>query len=324
MASLRFASTAAACALALACPAVAAAVPPENDNYLSSTIVADSSGTLPKEFTNAVDTSEATTQADLFNPQQDGSAGSGGGAEPLQCGATPFAKTVWYDVKPPTWGGVEIFASGFDTTVGVYEWSPATGRITRTVACQNDETSAKEDVILDVRKGTNYTVQVGGANGAAGPLEFELNYYPDRDHDGEFDELDDCPSVPGTRGGCPPELRAAPRFAYSQTNPLVFTKLAVDSVPKGGKVEVSCRHCGRKITRKARRTGTVRLTKFLGRRVPAGDAVVIRVTKAATGRGKFRFGATGKYIKYPVLSTGLGRRVIRCLQPGSRKPTRCK
>jgi len=93
---LAAALTAAACA---STPALAAAAPPVNDNYLSS---------LPVDqvaFTATADTTEATTQPDLFNPNRDGTPLGGGTGEPLDCKGTPFGKTVWYDLAPQVSGG---------------------------------------------------------------------------------------------------------------------------------------------------------------------------------------------------------------------------
>ena len=93
---------------------------------------------------------------------------------------------------------------------------------------------------------------------------------------------------------------------------------------KGARVEVSCSRCGRKVTRTARKTGTVRLTKFVGRVLPPGDQLVIRITQGRTGKGKFRFGAFGKYYRSPVELRRLGQAPGAACNPGSRKPTKCK
>ena len=60
----------------LALPATAAAAPPPNDNYLASTTIAS------QEYRDSVDTTEATTQPDLFNPNRDGLPFGGGDPEP--------------------------------------------------------------------------------------------------------------------------------------------------------------------------------------------------------------------------------------------------
>ena len=50
-------------------PALAAAAPPANDNYLASLPLALNPAT---PTTTTVDTTEATTQPDTFNPSRDG------------------------------------------------------------------------------------------------------------------------------------------------------------------------------------------------------------------------------------------------------------
>ena len=103
-----------------------------------------------------------------------------------------------------------------------------------------------------------------------------------------------------------------------------MTSLAVDNVPKGSRAEVRCRRCGRKVTRRARRSGVLSLNRFVGRTIRAGDRIEIRITRGRSRKGRYRFGAVGKYYRWPVISNGLGERVSRCLQPGSRKPTKCR
>src|SRR6185295_18852397 len=99
-----------AMALLLAVAPAASAAPPDNDNYLASKTI-DLTRPFPPE---TVDTTEATTQADLFDPNRDGLPFGGSGPEPVNCPVAPsFGKTVWYDFAPPTPGAVRIAASGF-------------------------------------------------------------------------------------------------------------------------------------------------------------------------------------------------------------------
>src|SRR4051794_4994606 len=182
---LRLAVTATAAALAV--PAAAAAAPPPNDNYLASTTLVNSRGTTPGHFRETIDTTEATTQPDTFNPDKDGLPLGGGDPEPTTCGSTSFGKTAWWDFRPPSPGAVEIKAAGgFDVVVAVYEWSATTSRITRLVKCQNTDPGTETVDLFSLRKGRNYTVQVGGAGNSGGPLQFTLDYFRDRDGDGVF------------------------------------------------------------------------------------------------------------------------------------------
>jgi len=102
------------------------------------------------------------------------------------------------------------------------------------------------------------------------------------------------------------------------------TTLAVDDVPKGGRVEVRCGRCGRRVSRRATRTGVLKVPGFVGRTVRTGDRVEVRVTMPRTGSGQYRYGAVGKYFRWPITAGGLGDRLSRCLQPGARKPTKCR
>ena len=316
-------------ALVLAMPASAAAAPPPNDNYLSSTTINRQDGSMANEYLDSIDTTEATTQPDLFDPNREGLPFGGGDPEPTTCpDGTSFGKTAWWDFAPPSAGGIEIKANGsFDVVVAVYTWSSQTSRITRTVLCQNDAAGSEDVVIPSVRRGTNYTVQVGGAGNTGGPLSMGLTWFPDRDADGVFDALDKCDLRPGIErfGGCPPELRSSPRVVYDTVGSLLrISGLSIDDVPKGARAEVRCGSCGRAVVRRARRTGTLKMSGLAGRTVRSGGAIEVRITLGSTGKGQYRHGAVGKYYRWPVAAGKLGRKVTRCLQPGSRKPTKCR
>ncbi|HET6546903.1 MAG TPA: hypothetical protein VFG79_00510, partial [Solirubrobacter sp.] len=108
---------AAVAAAAFAAPSAAAAAPPLNDAYLASLPVDNA------EFSATVDTTEATTQTDVFDPSSTGQTLGGGKPEPAVCDGVPFGKTVWYDLAPQADGDVAIRATGFPTVVAVYQWS---------------------------------------------------------------------------------------------------------------------------------------------------------------------------------------------------------
>ena len=321
---LRLALT--ATAVALAVPAVAPAAPPRNDNYLGSASIVNAGGRLPSHFSEKVDTSEATTQPDMFDPDNDGLPLGGGDPEPTTCGGTSFGRTAWWDFRPPRPGAVQIKAAGgFDVVVAVYEWSRRTSRITRLVKCQNADPDGETVDVSKVRKDHDYTVQVGGAGNTGGPLGFTLDF-GDRDRDGVFDRYDRCPSLAGAKRGCPPALRSAPRIRYDEPGAGVrLRSLTIAAVPKGARAEVRCTRCaGAKVVKKARRSGSLSIGGMRGRRIGAGGALEIRVTMARQKKGRFRYGAIGRYFRYPVTNAGLGKRKLRCLDPGSRKPVKCR
>ena len=192
---------------------------------------------------------------------------------------------------------------GFDVVVAVYTWSESTSRITRTVRCQNDEAGSEDVLIPRVSARTNYTIQVGGANGAGGPLNLLFDYFPDTDGDGILDDAPDkCRKQPGIErfGGCPPELRSTPRVHLPVVGGgLRITALEIDDVPKGARAEV---RCGRKVTPEGDAAGDAEGRGCAGRTIGTGSSIQIRVTLGRTGKGQYRYGAVGKYFRWPVSS----------------------
>jgi hypothetical protein len=304
---------------AFACaPALAAAVPPANDNYLASLPVDKT------EFTATADTTEATTQADLFNPSRTGAPLGGGAVETTNCKGTEFGKTVWYDLAPQVDGGVQLRATGFATVVSVYEWNAQDSQITRLVDCSAN--ASVDDLLLDVVGKKNYTIQVGGAAGAFGALTLKADFFPDRDGDGVLDALDKCDAAQGIErfGGCPPKLDTNARLSVDYTAAGVTIKrLWVEHVPKGAKIVARCGGCGSQ-TVKAKKAGTVDVTRLVGRSVKAGKTVEVSVTMAKSGKGTYRFGATGRYRKWPIKAGALGATFDRCLNATTSKIERCK
>lgn len=306
----------------------AQAAPSPNDNYLASTTVAGVDGRVPRAYHDVVDTTEATTQTDLFDPSRDGTPFGGAGPENTTCGATTFGKSVWYDFKPHVDGGVEITAAGFDAIVTVYRYDPSSAQITGLVTCGNASAGVSEEVLVPrVQKGVSYTVQIGGvgagAASAGGSLDFTLRFFPDRDGDGVLNELDRCPSRSGIdeEGGCPPRLSPAVRLGWRGTGSGVrLSRFVVDNVPRGARIEARCRRCGVSQVVIARRNGAVRLKRFLGRSLPNGATIEVFETHKPTGSGRFEFGAIGGYARYRVRANDVGPATKRCLEPGSRKP----
>jgi hypothetical protein len=303
-----------------AAPAVAA--PPPNDNYLASLQMQDGEA-VAREFRDTVVTTEATVQADLFNPNRDGLPFGGSGPEPSSCAGVGFGRTVWYDFIPDVAGGVRIAASGYDTVVAVYEYDVRSSQLGERIACANR--GAAEDLILDkVEPGKAYTVQVGAVGGAAATLQFEFLFFGDTDEDDVLDEAPDrCPRMPGidSAGGCPPALSATLSFEWDDTaNGVRFRIVRLRGAPRGARVEARCPRCGVRRTT-ARGTGRpLSLRRLVGREAPAGAVLEVRVTQRPRGRGRFRHGAIGSYLRYVFEPGGIRTRTVRCLRPGSTKP----
>jgi hypothetical protein len=298
--------------VALGVPAVALAVAPVNDDYLKSKRINPPGTRLPREeVKDSVDTTEATTQADLFVP-----AATGGGGENTTCKGRSFGKTVWYDFHPDVDGAVEIQTGGFDVAIAVYEFDESTSKIIRMVDCSSE--AGAQDYIPPQRmkRGRHYTIQIGGLDEGAGPLggmlQFNFQFFADRDDDGIFDPLDDCPDQPGVRsaGGCPPTLRSTPKLTATPTGSGIVVKKLSVSATKGAKVEVRCRR--RCSGTQARTAGVVSFPLLRGRALPAGARIEIFVTKK---------GSIGAYTRYDVVR-GNFKRTDRCLRPGSHTPRR--
>src|SRR4051795_11527150 len=148
-------------------PATALAIPPANDNYLASTAINEAGAAVPPEYQDTVDTTEATTQADLFNPSRTGQPLGGDDPENTQCRATSFGRTVWYDFHTPTPGGIELNTSGFDAVITVYQWNDANAKIVRTVNCQDTAGPTERFDVFRLKRNKAYTIQVGGVSGPA-------------------------------------------------------------------------------------------------------------------------------------------------------------
>ena len=320
---------------ASAAPATAA--PPPNDNYLLSTIIpqSETTGMRATTYRNVIaDTSGATTQSQLFNPDQSGLPFGGGGPEPVGCNGTAYGKTVWYDLRPRVPGDVEIQASGYPTAIAFFQYNVRNSMLIRsTDLCQTSGSSTLNDFAVPVglQAHKRYTFQVGGLATApgvfdSGRLNLQVTFFPDHDGDGVLDTLDNCPLLPGVKrfGGCPPTINPTPRSNFipgPSSTQLIF--LRVDQVPGGASVLARCRVCGLRQERRVTPHGnSVQMTDFARTRLPLGSKLEIWVTKKATGKvgDQFRFGAIGSYISYTVGTGGLCHRIIRCLMPGSMTP----
>jgi len=312
----------------IAAPSRAVAAPPPNDNYLASSSLNQPGTTMPLEVPFDVDTTEATTQANMFDLDSQGQPFNGPPqAEPLTCGSTSVGKTVWYDFHPNVDGDfyVTVSSSGgtaFTPVLSLYEWNLTDSRITSTVTC-----AAKTELVAPgVKKGKHYTLQLGGSGGAGGPLSGTIDFFPDRDDDGVYDngaQKDECPTTPGTSNGCPPELRVSPSINYDRSGGGIrISSFVVNGVPKGATVKA--RGGGATQTLKAKKAGKVTLSKLVGRGASAGSSIELRVTLGRSGTGKYKYGATGAYFKWPVKAGSLGTRVARCLHAGSGKIERCR
>jgi hypothetical protein len=197
-------------------PSLAAAAPPDNDDYWFSTRI-NEPGELLEDFQDlTTNTAEATEQADLFDP----GGGGGGGPEVTQCNFDSgrevyYGKTVWWDFFPDVDGVVRIQATGFDTVIGLVPYDFDTAEPFRDEwTCADDPALTSGEIEeFDVEQGRSYSIQIGGYGGEdgthipfkSGNLEFRFTFFPDTDGDGVLDQSDDCGTTPGLAkfAGCP-------------------------------------------------------------------------------------------------------------------------
>jgi hypothetical protein len=300
-------------ALLAVAPTAATAAAPENDNYLDSLRLNDPETRLERQdtLTDTKNTTEATTQADLFNPGPNGQPGGGGPPEPTTCESSSLGRTIWYDMYPDVNGLVRLQAIGFNAGIAVIPFNIRTGAPNLAARqCVDRSSSPAEEFLVSVRGGRAYTIQLGGVAGAFGNLEFRFDFLADTDGDGVLDADDDCPRTAGTRrNGCPVRIAAEVNFRAQPTaNGIRFVSFRVVA-SRGARVQVLCPGCGRQV----RKAGTVGFPRMRGRSLSAGSKIVVRATKR---------GAIGRHISYRVVRGNIRGPVNRCMNPGSRRPRR--
>jgi hypothetical protein len=321
---------------ALIAPSVALADPPSNDAYLNSDIIVQSqtTGMKPQTLNTFVDTTDATTQADLFNPDPGGPVTSGGGAEPTSCLGVPYGKTVWYDLRPNIPGDVEITtAAGFRTAIALYQYDPNTSLLASKIDCQTTGTFTNDLAeATELQAHRFYTIQIGGVQTAAGigggQLDLKVTFFPDHDGDGTLDLVDQCEALKGVDrfAGCPPTIVPTPHYGFADTGSgTTLSSFTVANIPGGAKVQVRCRRCGINTTQTAgAKASSVTFKHLVGKTIPSGDKLEIWVTKKASGTKNYRYGAIGGYLAYTARNGKLNASKLMCLMPGSLTPrTQC-
>ncbi len=109
-----------------------------------------------------------------FTESTDGSGPRYGQAtdEPLSCGDSEFARTLWHTFTPAGDMRVNVFVSSadFDTELAVYTGSNE--RALTQVTCNDDANETTlSSLSFDAEGGTTYRVQLGGWHGATGSAE---------------------------------------------------------------------------------------------------------------------------------------------------------
>lgn len=118
--------------------------------------------------------------------------------EPQPCGNV--LKDVWYQltiVPSPPFNATIVantIGSNFNTVVAayVYTGAGAAPTVAESALLGCNATGANSSVTLDVAAGNTYFFQVGGANGASGGLQFNIQCATDADCDTVADAADNC------------------------------------------------------------------------------------------------------------------------------------
>jgi hypothetical protein len=267
-----------------AAPAQAPA-PPINDNYLSS-LELNQRGTKLNSTDTLVDhrnTTSATVQTDLFTPPN-----HGGPPEPTSYHGVSYGKTIWYDFYPNKNGVAQIQTAGFDNVICVYTFS------THTLLpdiparrCVHQSSAPAEELLVKVKAGVAYTIQIGGVNDAGGELQLQFDYIP-------------APPV---------RLSASSTLKAVALNDGVQILALNVSAPRASHIKVRCSDGCRSETK---RGGNPSFPGLDGTVLTAGSQLQIFVTEA---------NAIGAYIQYDI-TDGDFNKISRCLEPGSMTPRR--
>jgi hypothetical protein len=334
----------------MAFPAVASAQfpiqPPGADNYLQPYFVSDDQQDrlqydAPVGFT--ADTTNYTLQADMFNPNGDGTPSSGGPPEPNECGSSTYANTIWSVFYADKYGVMRIETAGpFDSVIGIVPFrSPYNDPRPLGISCFDGLSGFQEQAAGLVFPGEWYAVQVGGTGTPPGgqvQVKFELDRPPRVGGDAVL-------TWNGVQGG-------------------IKVKSLVVKAPKGSKVAVKCvrKKCGKNPRPFTARKGLfnkpiaavgpadsssgVRMRPLAGGGTPSDAAPKLRSAAARRssvspqahaaknykllGGRKLKLGTrlqirltrpgfVGTYFEYNVSLKGAPK-VKRCMNPGSNKP----
>ena len=260
------------------------------DNYLQSVPISLSllqGRNNLQGFSDSVDTRTATVQQNIFSP-----GGTGvGPREQTTCSGTPYGRTIWYDLVPTVDGDalVQAAASGFNPVISMVRYDVRAAPNFPPIGaseCSNRAAGGLEQLTKqNVKRGRGYSIQIGGAAGAGGPVEVDVNFTPHR-------------------------VRARSRLRIKPTpNGVEIFSLTVRATRRA-RIEVSCRpSCGRH----SKRGRSVRFPRLSGRKIRAGGRVFVRVSTSST---------LGSYYAFRITKGSFRDPVSRCLNRGSRTPRR--
>jgi hypothetical protein len=267
--------------------------PPINDNYIDSLEFNTPGKPLNDTETlkSVVDTTNATTQSNIFNPCGQSNCPAGP-SELTTCQGVSYGKTVWYDFYPNANGVVRIRTSGFANVIALYTFNTnprsqfyllPDGRHRQ---CVPSSGFPSNELDANVKKGVAYTFQIGGEGTNGGLLQTLFDFFKTSPHRLSADST----------------LKAR-----ALSNGIELLGLSV-TAPAKARVEVNC---GSQCNPKAKTgSSTESFPSVNGVQLPAGSKLQIRVSSK---------NAIGVFIQYTVLP-GNFTKIVRCMEPGSRTP----
>jgi hypothetical protein len=260
---------------------------PINDNYLASLNLNQPHTPLDRAdtLTDVRNTGSATLQSDIFSPPE-----SGAPAEVTGCNGVSEGRTIWYDLYPDATGLIRIRTSAeFSTVMAVMPFDSKT--LLPEIAqrkCAVNLVSHTQELFDQVKAGQSYTIQIGGANNAGGPVESLFDYL-----------------IKSKRIQAEATLTAQPLSGGVR-----IVNLSVNA-PR--KTHITVR-CTRGCQSQARTARNVSFANLRGKVLDSGSSLRIYVT------AKNEIGA---YIEYKIHG-GSFTKTQRCLRPSSVKPVPCE
>jgi hypothetical protein len=271
-------------------PAAAPATP-RNDNYLDSLDL----NIRPHAALNSVATLEDRENAAAATVQSNVFSGCGqstcptGPAEVTTCKGVSYGNTIWYDFHPQSPGSVRIRTSGYDNVIALYTYNVST-LVPTELQCTHISDFPSEELDASVKKGVNYTFQIGAVNGMGGPMDMLFDYF----------------IAP------PKRLTAQVSLTASATATAVTVLSLVVQTSRGTTIQVNCGDfCGPQQARIGKFSPTtVKFPKLGGTKMPVGAKLQVRVSAP---------NSIGTLIQYTVVPHNVVKQTF-CMEPGKRTP----
>jgi hypothetical protein len=299
------------------------------DSYLRPILLNDGDFSRPQPIRTGqvpgfqIDTTLYGTQPDVFNPP-----GSGGPAEPTQCGSTVYGKTAWSVFYADRYGRADVKAAGgFDEVIAILPFNDPATDATPQVAnglCVDRIAGINEDFGNDppsVEPGW-YAIQMGGASGGGGVLQGTLEFLPPSRLTG-----DAVLSWNGRGNGVAASVKAtAPK---GSTIAFKCVNVGCGSLPRAQTIKkVTGRSLSKPIGDVTPRVASSRELREVSKSDPVAVAARSFFSNKFLKNGvrlEVRItapGYIGNYFSWDVKGGKVGTKTRRCMNPNSTRPAR--